>query len=913
MKLRNGKFYIPDDGSVEEDKKEFKVKYCKGGRGCKVCEQKQLDESPVFTAHLQRKDFSISEDYSCKSQNVIYLISCRCCSFQYVGRTTGPLRTRCCGHRRSLRTKKGPVHLIKHFTKVHKSSDMIIKPIETVIGNSLEEKNQREDYWIKEIGTLYPYGLNERLNKPYIDASSYLAKGNCILQLLNRPVSQRGQRGGGGSHLTKGMLFPTAVTTFECIKTAFRNDDNFRHTTKTLVNKLRKGEVCNLVKLCVENLKTVTPQGAFLYHLVLDLCRNFFQKNQPKIEKKKQRNIAFTYVNKNTTMLKLPKICNKPTVSSLYPLKEIPEFRVCHTFPSGIQHSVLNYIEVAKTHDGTSIETCNCDQSPFKNSVLGHVVTGDLKIIANRKLRNLLCKGLNHRENNDVPKEWMLKTLKNDIERHITTASQSLKISADTFTPWKETMINELEESTKRATFKKFPEKVLENYDVKEYIKTLHRDYVLVPTDKASSNTSIVCKKYYLDVLKGELENTPSYEQVQIDTAEDIMSYHENYVYHEEVDEKLRKLPYVYWLPKQHKDPPKSRFVVSGKKCTMKPLAQRISKALKTVQKCVEFRANFEFKFEPHSTFWVINNSEKVHESITRLNRNRNVKSVNTFDFSTLYTMIPHDKLLERMKIVIEMAFKISKKPFLRINRSKANWAEKLPQSTKLTYYTADGLLEDIKILLNNIYIEHGGKIFRQIIGIPIGSDCSQDLANLFLFSYENEYVRDLIANGNEDADLLGDSTRYIDDLLNLNDDGYMGRIYKDIYPEEMTLNKTNTSSSSATFLDLNINIINGKFVTTVYDKRNDFGFKVISLPHFTSNVPESSLFGVFTSQVYRMFRANSTIQGFYVNIKQLIEKLGRQGFSKKVLLYKVQQFVKNNFLKITYKYWEVVDMTLFE
>ena len=49
------------------------------------------------------------------------------------------------------------------------------------------------------------------------------------------------------------------------------------------------------------------------------------------------------------------------------------------------------------------------------------------------------------------------------------------------------------------------------------------------------------------------------------------------------------------------------------------------------------------------------------------------------------------------------------------------------------------------------------------------------------------------------------------------------------------------------------------------------------------------------------------------VNIKQLIEKLGRQGFSKKVLLYKVQQFVKNNFLKITYKYWEVVDMTLFE
>ena len=81
-------------------------------------------------------------------------------------------------------------------------------------------------------------------------------------------------------------------------------------------------------------------------------------------------------------------------------------------------------------------------------------------------------------------------------------------------------------------------------------------------------------------------------------------------------------------------------------------------------------------------------------------------------------------------------------------------------------YYTVDTLLDDIKHLLDNIYISHGGKIFRQIIGIPIGSDCSQDLANLFLFSYEDEYIINLINDGNEDADLLGNAHRYIDDLL---------------------------------------------------------------------------------------------------------------------------------------------------
>ena len=295
----------------------------------------------------------------------------------------------------------------------------------------------------------------------------------------------------------------------------------------------------------------------------------------------------------------------------------------------------------------------------------------------------------------------------------------------------------------------------------------------MVPTDKAASNISIVCKKYYLEVIKDELENTPSYEKISM-SPDDILSHHENDIYSEELDEDFKKLPYIYWLPKQHKDPPKSRFVVSGKFCSMKPLAKRISKALKTIQKCIEFRRGFEHKFKKTSTFWVINNSEKIHENLSELNKFHNARSVHTFGFSTLYTTIPHDKLLERMKMVAELAFKISKKSYLRVNKSNATWVEKLPKSSKLMYYTVNSLLDDIKHLLDNIYIAHGGKIFRQIIGIPIGSDCSQDLANLFLFSYEDEYIINLINDGNEDADLLGNAHRYIDDLLTLNDLGYM-------------------------------------------------------------------------------------------------------------------------------------------
>ena len=145
-----------------------------------------------------------------------------------------------------------------------------------------------------------------------------------------------------------------------------------------------------------------------------------------------------------------------------------------------------------------------------------------------------------------------------------------------------------------------------------------------------------------------------------------------------------------------------------------------------------------------------------------------------------------------------------------------------------------------------------------------------------------------------------------------MNDVGFLDRVYKDIYPSEMVLNKTNTLDDKATFLDLDITIVNNKFTTTVYDKRNDFGFKVISLPDYGSNVPKSSLSGVVVSQIHGMFRANSTINGFIVNIKSLFDKLCGQGFNKGHLVSLLSKFENKNFLDIIYKYWEIIDFKEF-
>ena len=53
-----------------------------------------------------------------------------------------------------------------------------------------------------------------------------------------------------------------------------------------------------------------------------------------------------------------------------------------------------------------------------------------------------------------------------------------------------------------------------------------------------------------------------------------------------------------------------------------------------------------------------------------------------------------------------------------------------------------------IEFLVDNIYVRFGGQLFRQMVGIPLGTNCAPLLADLFLYSYENESLDKLIKEG---------------------------------------------------------------------------------------------------------------------------------------------------------------------
>ena len=75
----------------------------------------------------------------------------------------------------------------------------------------------------------------------------------------------------------------------------------------------------------------------------------------------------------------------------------------------------------------------------------------------------------------------------------------------------------------------------------------------------------------------------------------------------------------------------------------------------------------------------------------------------------------------------------------------------------------------------------------RQKVGIPMGIDPAPFWANLFLYIYEHNYIKELIKTDRVKAKYIHSAFRFIDDLCILNDGGMFDNVFKDIYPDELT------------------------------------------------------------------------------------------------------------------------------
>ena len=169
---------------------------------------------------------------------------------------------------------------------------------------------------------------------------------------------------------------------------------------------------------------------------------------------------------------------------------------------------------------------------------------------------------------------------------------------------------------------------------------------------------------------------------------------------------------------------------------------------------------------------------------------------------------------------------------------------------------------------MDNIYIRFGTNLYRQIVGIPMGTYCAPLVADLFLFCYER-YFRTSLSDVKRAKiiEAFKSTSRYLDDLLNIDNPYFEGMVHR-IYPPELQLNKTNTSDTEAPFLDFHLSISNGLVSSKIYDKRDDFDFDIVNFPFLDVDVPHSTSYGVYISQLIRFARVSSHVADFNAVIK---------------------------------------------
>ena len=137
---------------------------------------------------------------------------------------------------------------------------------------------------------------------------------------------------------------------------------------------------------------------------------------------------------------------------------------------------------------------------------------------------------------------------------------------------------------------------------------------------------------------------------------------------------------------------------------------------------------------------WIVKNSSSLLSSLDQLDV-RTATSVQTNDFSTLYTSIPHNLLKSRIAALIHNSFKrrngSNRYTNIKITSGKGYFIDTInPGGDNL--YTADQICRMVEFMIDNIFVKFGVCLFCQVIVIPMGMNCGLLLADLFLYPYES-------------------------------------------------------------------------------------------------------------------------------------------------------------------------------
>ena len=156
----------------------------------------------------------------------------------------------------------------------------------------------------------------------------------------------------------------------------------------------------------------------------------------------------------------------------------------------------------------------------------------------------------------------------------------------------------------------------------------------------------------------------------------------------------------MYWLPKLNKRPYKARFIANSSSCTTIELSKLLTSCLTAVKNHVIRYCEKVYERSGRILFWSIKNSGEVLNKLK--SRGFRATSLSTYDFSTLYTTLPHNSIKEKLINLIEWTFKREGSPYIACNETQAFFTCRDTKQNKR--WSCQNVCEALIYVWDNIY-----------------------------------------------------------------------------------------------------------------------------------------------------------------------------------------------------------------
>ncbi|DBA89366.1 TPA: hypothetical protein ACH3X1_016227 [Trebouxia sp. C0004] len=366
-------------------------------------------------------------------------------------------------------------------------------------------------------------------------------------------------------------------------------------------------------------------------------------------------------------------------------------------------------------------------------------------------------------------------------------------------------------------------------------------------------------------------------------------------------------------------DPPGMRFISSSNTSSMRSVSLMINKLLTQLLPGLDalFAAVFQSvgvdaKWTQHS--WVLKNTAAAIPLMNAWNsiyasHSASHPRLYTYDFERLYTNIPsgdmHTKILQLVGKIF--ASHLQHAGIKVWDEAPAVWltAAQMPTQDRDRHgtgyagrffiYDLDTIAEFLRQLLDDMYVQFGDQLLRQVMGTPMGTNCASLLANFYLAMYELTFLENLASLTNNTLNPQAKRTQarqillsflmtghYIDNLLSINNPYLRFLLY---------------TNQTLFYHDLHGSLHGHQHQAlrpwepphlVLYDKRRHEPLSslfITKYPHMSSNISETAKFNILTSQYHRFLSIILSRDNFVTSMADVIMTLYGKGYPVHELL----------------------------